>query len=400
MFKKIFSLAIFLLIFSLPLYVKAQDKVEMYFIYSTTCPHCTKEKAFLDRIEPNYPNLIINKLEVGQEPNIFSLLSGFEDRFDITITGVPFTVVGEQYFTGYYTDATTGAEIERAIKDLVKTVIPAKPIVEDPVDEPISDPQDNPVIVEDPQNNIIQVPFIGELNTKNSSLFVITAIFGFLDGFNPCAMWALLFLISLLLGMKNRKRMWFLGSTFIIVSALVYFFFMVAWLKLILFLGFITLVRVIISLVALAGGGWNLKSYFQNKDGGCEVTGVEKRKRIFDKLKNITQQKSLLFSFLGIIILAFSVNLVELICSAGLPAVYTQILALNNLPSWQYYAYISCYILVFMLDDLLVFIVAMWTLKMTGVTTKYAKYSKLIGGILMIIIGLILLLKPELLMLS
>jgi hypothetical protein len=100
----------------------------------------------------------------------------------------------------------------------------------------------------------------------------------------------------------------------------------------------------------------------------------------------------------GIIVLAFLVNLVELVCSAGLPAIYTQILALNNLANWQYYFYIFLYVFFFMVDDLLIFIVAMVTLKMTGLSTRYARYSHLIGGILMIIIGILLIFKPEWLM--
>ncbi|MCD4761156.1 hypothetical protein K8R42_04620, partial [bacterium] len=169
---------------------------------------------------------------------------------------------------------------------------------------------------------------------------------------------------------------------------------------LILFLGFIAIVRYAISSVALAGGIWNVKSYLKNRDGGCEITGSEKRKKFFDMLKAVTQKRAFILALLGIIVLAFVVNLVELICSAGLPAVYVQILALNNLQIWQYYAYISLYIFVFMLDDLFVFFIAMWTLQMTGITTKYSKFSKLIGGILMIIIGLILIFKHELLMLG
>ena len=100
----------------------------------------------------------------------------------------------------------------------------------------------------------------------------------------------------------------------------------------------------------------------------------------------------------GIILLAFAVNLVELICSAGLPAVYVQILTLTELPTWQYYAYLVLYIFIFMLDDLFIFFVAMKTLQITGVTTKYVRASRLIGGIVMIVIGILLIFKPELLM--
>jgi putative Mn2+ efflux pump MntP len=37
----------------------------------------------------------------------------------------------------------------------------------------------------------------------------------------------------------------------------------------------------------------------------------------------------------------------------------------------------------------------MKTLEVSGVTTKYNKYSHLFGGILMIIIGLLLIFKPQ-----
>jgi hypothetical protein len=100
----------------------------------------------------------------------------------------------------------------------------------------------------------------------------------------------------------------------------------------------------------------------------------------------------------GIVALAFAVNLVELVCSAGLPAIYTQVLALNGLHSWQYYLYILFYIFFFMLDDLFIFFVAMVTLQMTGVTTKYARVSRLVGGLVMLVIGLMLIFKPDWLM--
>lgn len=254
---------------------------------------------------------------------------------------------------------------------------------------------------EPPESTIpstITVPVFGEIKTKNLSLPLFTILLGALDGFNPCAMWTLLFLISLLLGMKDRKRMWILGSAFIVASASVYFLFMAAWLNLLLFIGFILWIRVIVGLVALAGGGYNLKEYFTNKEAGCKVTGTEKRQRVFEQLKKITQQKSFYLALGGIIILAFAVNLVELICSAGLPVVFTQVLALSNLAKWQYYAYMLLYIFIFMLDDLFVFFAAMLTLQMTGVTTKYTRLSHLIGGILMLIIGLLLIFKPEWLM--
>jgi threonine/homoserine/homoserine lactone efflux protein len=100
----------------------------------------------------------------------------------------------------------------------------------------------------------------------------------------------------------------------------------------------------------------------------------------------------------GLILLAFAVNLVELICSAGFPVIYLQILSLTPLPFWQYYLYLAFYIFVFMLDDTIVFVVAMITLQLMGVGTKYKRLSNLIGGVLMLILGLLLIFRPEALM--
>jgi hypothetical protein len=150
--------------------------------------------------------------------------------------------------------------------------------------------------------------------------------------------------------------------------------------------------------VALGSGGYHLKEFWTNREAACKVTGSDKRQKIFEKLRKITQKKQFILALLGIILLAFAVNLVELICSAGLPAVYTQILTLSELPVYQYFLYILLYIFIFMLDDLLIFIIAMVTLQATGMTSKYTRYSNLIGGVLMLIIGLLLLLKPEWLM--
>jgi cytochrome c biogenesis protein CcdA len=173
---------------------------------------------------------------------------------------------------------------------------------------------------------------------------------------------------------------------------------MAAWLNLVLFLGLIIWVRLFIAMLALFGGSYSISKFFKNKAGTCEVTGGERKQKVFEKLKNIVKKNNLWVALGGIILLAFAVNLVELICSAGLPAVFTQVLAMNNLPTWGYYSYILLYILFFMIDDLIVFFVAMFTLKMTGITNKYARYSHLIGGALMIVIGLLLIFKPEWLM--
>lgn len=126
--------------------------------------------------------------------------------------------------------------------------------------------------------------------------------------------------------------------------------------------------------------------------------GNEKRQRVFEQLKKVTLMKQLPVALVGIFLLAIAVNMVELVCSAGLPAVYTQVLALSHFPVWQYYGYLAAYVSIFMLDDIAVFIVAMVTLSAVGVESKYARYARLVGGVVMGIIGLLLWFRPEWLM--
>lgn len=168
--------------------------------------------------------------------------------------------------------------------------------------------------------------------------------------------------------------------------------------NLFLFLGLVSWVKLLVGLIALGAGGYYLYDFVVNKAGACKVTGGQEKSSFFNKLKKVISNRSLLMSVFGIIVLAVSVNLIELVCSAGLPAIYTQILSLSGLSPVQYYSYLLLYILIFMLDDLLIFVLAMTTLRVTGIQGKYARFSHLIGGILMLIIGLLLLFKPEWLM--
>jgi glutaredoxin len=372
--KKIIILISLIFVFLLPIKnVQSQESktIDILFFWQYGCPHCEEAKPFLENLKNNYQEVDLKSFEVSENEENRDFFIEVNEKLGVDNSRIPFIVVEDEYFIGWHNEKTTGKQIENEIENILGI---------------------------NNEKEYFNIPFLGEVNIKTISLPVITIIFGALDGFNPCAMWVLLFLISFLLGMENRKKMWILGTAFIVSSALVYFIFMSAWLNLLLFLGFIFVIRIIIGLVALGGGVYNIKEYFSKDQNVCKVVNTQKRKRVFERIKETIEKKSFLLSLIGIIILAFAVNLVELICSAGFPAIYTQILTLSNLSNLQYYLYILLYILIFMLDDLLVFIIAMMTLKITGITTKYTKYSHLIGGILLIIIGILIILKPDLLM--
>ncbi len=352
----------------------------------------------MQEMQKVYPNLEIRSFEIYHNKENALLLQKIGKSLNVDVSGVPFSVISDKNFVGY-AESITSEEIKSQIEKCNNSGCPDKiASIMNSKDENKKDSKQNTESENNEKEKIINLPLIGKIDAYKFSLPILTIIMGFLDGFNPCAMWTLLFLISLLLGMKDRKRMWILGTAFIIASASVYFLFMSAWLNLILFLGFVIWVRILIGILALFGGGYSLKEFLFNKESGCKVANDESRQKVFQKLKATVGKNSFWLALGGIIALAFLVNLVELICSAGLPAVYTQVLALNELSKLQYYLYILLYIFFFMLDDLFIFFVAMITLEMTGISTKYSKYSQLIGGMIMLIIGILLIFKPQWLM--
>lgn len=367
--------------------------VKVYFFWAKGCRHCAQEEAFLQKLAQKQQDMEIVAFELTGIPEHRDLLTKVGNLLKADIAGVPVTVIGQQYFVGWYDEKTTGRALAEAVREVREKDLPD---VVAGLIPPVGQGRETPAPKAVPDK--MRVPIFGEIDLRHISLGLLTLIFGALDGFNPCAMWVLVILINLLLGMEDKKKMWIIGGIFILTSGIVYFLFMAAWLNLLVFLGFIFWVRVTVGLIALAAGGYNLKEYLAGGAAVCKVAGDEKRRKIMERMKGVVNRKKFILAVGGIILLAFSVNLIELICSAGLPVVYMQILSLNQLPFWQYYLYMTLYIFIFILDDLMVFVVAMMTLQLIGVTTKYKRLSNLIGGVVMLIIGILLIFKPEALM--
>ena len=376
----------------LPISISAKEKVDLYLFHSETCSHCQAEIKFLEELEKEYDNLEVHLYETNNSKKNTELMIKIKEKLDIKSPNVPFTVIGNYYYIGY------SEGIKEGIKELVDKYSEEK---QTNVIKPILENKEIPDI-EILNGEIKTINVFGiNINPAKLSLPILSILLGAIDGFNPCAMWILIFLISMLFNMKDRKKMWCLGIIFLFTSAFVYLLFMFTWLGITTtLLTKVTWFRIIIALIALIGAYINLKSFYNSiKNGsGCEVVDDKKRKKIFDKIRKITNEKKFILSVLGIMLLAASVNVIELACSAGIPVLFTNVLALNNLTPTQTSIYIFIYILFFLLDDIVVFVIAMLTLNIKAISTKYTKYSHLIGGILMLLIGLLMLFKPSWLM--
>ena len=379
--KKVFWLLliiIFLLFGAKVNFSLAQNQAEINFFYSAICPHCAKEEEFLKELKNQYPEIEIKEYEVISSQENQKILNEFYERYQVPQKErgwVPVTFTPTKYFIGF--TEQIGAEIESCIKECL--------------------------LGEKPTSQKIKIPILGEVDLSKMSLPVLTLTIGALDGLNPCAMWILLFLIALLINTRSRKRMWLIGGTFILASGIVYYLILTAWLNLFLAISYVNLTRILIGVFALGVGAWQIKTFIGYR-GVCPVTDGSSKLR--DKIKNglrVQAEKIAISPFTfailgGVILLAFGVNLVEFFCSAGLPAIYTRILTLSQISTLSYYFYLLLYTFIFMLDDLIVFSLAVITLSRIGFTEKYNYWSTLIGGLLILALGILLIFKPELLM--
>lgn len=395
--KKIIYIIICIFAFSPSLIFASEKDLNIYLFYGDGCPHCAAEEKFLNEYLKKDKSVKLHKYEIWYDTENAKKYKEVNKILNDNSNSIPYLIIGNNTISGYVEDITD-EEIKNTInfyknksyKDKVGIYLG----IVDENDESESNLKYN--------NNEVNIPVIGKVDAKKVSISLSAIVIGLVDGFNPCAMWILIFLISMLIGMKNKKRMWVLGITFLLSSALVYFLFLISWLNLAVFLNKIVYIRVAISAIATALGVYQIvrftSSVFNQKDDGCEVVDSKGRKKIIKSINKIVKEKSFILALLGVVLLAFSVNIIELLCSLGLPVMFSEILAVNNISKTGQVLYSLLYVFFFLIDDIVVFIIAMKTLEIKAISNKFGKYSHLIGGIIMLVIGLLMILKPEWLM--
>lgn len=344
---------------------------EVHFFYVTGCSHCDDQRPFNERLAGSYPSIQILEHDVATPQGRALLDQMLEERGIEYEPGFPITIFGNQVFGDWESEETTGKAIEEALQECLAGECP-------------------PPTGEEPRDTIV-LPLIGEIVLADYSLPALAVVLGLVDGFNPCAMWVLVYLISLVATLRDRKRIWLIVGSFVLASGVLYFLFMTVWLNLFLFIGYVKVVTIVIGLVALGGGILQIRGFIETKGAVvCEVTGEESRKKTMTKVQEIVSSPLTWGILVGIIALAFTVNAVEFVCSAAIPAVFTQVLSLASLTTFQYYGYILLYVLFFMLDDLVIFGTAAFALT-SRLGDRYAKYTRPVGATILIILGLLLL---------
>lgn len=397
-----------------PLYTLAQtgqkaetatEKVPVSIFHLETCGHCKDERTFLDGLAQERSDFEVFLYDVNQPEGreLFNQVTELEKLSKNT----PITLIGNTIIQGFDTPETTGKRLVELIdsskgKDTLKFeefIAAGGSGNTEQVAEGTCDSSGLVPCEIKEKKHLVSVPFFGAVDVSKYSLPVLSAVLGFVDGFNPCAMWVLVTFLIILVDAGSRKKMWQLAGIFIVAEAIMYYLILNVWFTTWNFIGLNAIVTPIVGLVAVAAGLFFLYEW-KTSDGTCKVTSGKQRAKTRSKLKKMVEADFTLFSLLGILGLAFSVNIIEFACSVGIPQTFTKIIELNGLSFWETQFYMAIYILMYMVDDLIVFGIALYSFEKIGLTTKYTKFSHLVGGILMVLLGLVLLIKPGLLVFS
>ena len=352
----------------------AQRAPVMEFFHGAECPHCHAEKAWFPELQELYPDLEIREYEVWHDQANQAVWHNRMRKLGLQAKSVPTNIIGDEVVIGF--------QSQEILSLLEKHFGPPA--------NPNAKPN-QPVKGEEDRSWEKYLSF---------SWPVMSLTLGFIDGFNPCAMWSLLVLIGFLLGLEKKSHRWLIGGVFVGSSAILYFLALLAYL-----LGFEAITAFVASslmtwifravgLFSVITGAFIFKNSFDAKLD-CEVRDMKGKAAFHQKLKAILERKNLWLILIGVIGLAFSVNAVELLCSFAIPTAFTATLVAADM-SWMHnLTALALYDAAYIFDDVLVLVIALWTMNLKIFSPKMVQYSHFIGGILLFVLGIFLILNPS-----
>lgn len=358
------------------------NTVKLYLFWGKGCPHCEKEKDFLGTLLKKYPSLQVSDYEVWYNRQNTMLFSRVMQAAGKQPSGVPATAVGKKLFVGF-TDQTAKS-IEEAVAFCISRECP------DALQAMLGSEADRP---REEQKNL-PLPLFGQVDPSTVSLPLFTLVIGALDSFNPCAFFVLLFLLGMLIHVRSRGKMLFIGGIFVFFSGFVYFLFMAAWLNIFLIIGKLTAITAAAGAIALIVAAINIKDFFFFKKGVSLVMSDASKAKLFQRMRRLLGSSSVPAMIAGTVVLAVTANAYELLCTAGFPMVYTRALTLHNLTTVQYYLYLVLYNVVYVIPLAIIVLVITLTLGSRKLTEWQGRQLKLVSGLMMFFLGLILLLNP------
>lgn len=373
--------------------------VIIYFFWGDGCPHCAEEKPFLERLKQQYA-VEVRAYEVWYVPENQNLFLKMAAAHGFEPSGVPTTFIGKRHWVGY--SQQIGQEIEAAVKECLTSGCPdAGAGIITPAQPTPSLPPTPPAItatpVSDPSDAVLDIPLIGAVNLASQSLLVSTALIALVDGFNPCSLWVLSILLALTLHTGSRKKVLIIGLVFLTVTSLVYVLFIAGLFTLFTFISFLGWIQVVVALVALFFAAVNIKDYFWYKEGISFTIDDAQKPGIYKRMRNVLNAGDSLVALVGAtVVMSAGVSLVEFACTAGFPVLWTNLLAAHKVAPLAFGLLLALYMLIYQIDELGIFLAAVFTLKSSRLEEKHGRILKLVGGTLMLTLAIVMVVKPAL----
>jgi thiol-disulfide isomerase/thioredoxin len=371
----------------------------LYLFWGDGCPHCAAEKAFLELLSARQPALVVRAYEVWGNRDNQAILLRMAQKFGFEPEAVPITFVGNQYWVGY--SESIGAQIEQAVAQCAAAgcpdagaavISPAAPVPTAAILGPVA-PAPPMIAVA----STIELPLIGAINLAQQSLLVSTALIALVDGFNPCSLWALTVLLAITLHTGSRRRVAVIGLIYISITALIYALFIAGLFTAFTFVNVSGWLRIVVAGVALAFAAINIKDYFAFKQGMSLSIPESKKPGLYRQMRALADPNRSMWSLVGgTVVLAAGVSLVEFSCTAGFPMLWTNLLTTQAVTGVTFIALLVVYLLIYQLDELLIFAGAVATMKATRMEERHGRALKLASGMLMLALAVVMLVNPAL----
>lgn len=351
---------------------EGHERIHLYFFWSASCPHCQEARPVVHELAERHDWLAVHSHEITSDPAAAKLYVLLAESLGEQAQYVPAFAYCETLTQGF----PGAAELEREL---------------------LACHGGRAASESDLGAATIELPWGGELDVSRWSLPLTTVVLAGLDAFNPCAFFVLLFLLSLLVRSSSRARMLVVSAIFVVFSGVWYFVFMAAWLNLFLWFGALRWLTVLAGVVAVVMAAINIKDFFVPERGPSLSIPDSAKPSLFARMRRLVSASSLPSAVLGTIVLAAAANSYELLCTAGLPMVYTRVLTLAELPVAGYYLYLVLYNLVYVTPLVIIVVVSIKTLGSHKLQEREGRALKLMSGLMMLGLGLALVFAPDLL---
>jgi thiol-disulfide isomerase/thioredoxin len=346
------------------------DKPVVWYFWGDGCPHCEAQKPHVEAWRTRYPELEFRSLEVWHDVENRAIFVEQAGLRGVEPQGVPATFIGQAVFLGFHESGLSAMEASL-----------------DALAAGAARPTDGPMTT---------LPLLGEVETGSRSLVALTAMIGFVDGFNPCSLWVLSVLLAMIVRSGSRRNVLIVGLTFLGVTATVYGLFVAGVYSAMSYVAYLGWVRVGVAVLALAYGAVNVKDYFLFKRGVSFTIPERRMPGIYRQARSVmSPDRSTAAMVAATAAMAVGVSALELACTAGFPVLWGTILAERGVQTPEFVGLLGIYMAIYLLDELALFGVVVVSMRVTRLQERHGRGLKLVGGTLMLALAVTLLVAPQ-----